>query len=616
MTTTRDATLDDLLEFVKRTRGFDFSGYKRPSLERRLSKRMSEVGAETYTDYLDYLEVHQDEFGQLFNTILINVTAFFRDPPTWDHLRDEVIPALLADRPDTTPVRAWVAGCASGEEAYSLAMVLAGAMGEAAYRERVKIYATDVDEDALAIARAATYTPKQVEQVPRDLLDRFFERSDTRYAFRPDLRRVVIFGRNDLVQDAPISRVDMLLCRNTLMYFNAEAQARILNRFHFALDDKGVLVLGKSEMLITHSDLFTPVDLKRRVFRKVVGATLRDRLHAIAPHAEPIYGGSGLSAGDLAFDAGPGAQAIVDAEGVLVMANQTLREMFGVTVADVGKPLQDLELSYRPVELRGRLDEVRQSKQPVSLPGVQMGRDGDHRLVDVEITPLVTAGEVVGASISYLDVTQAHTLQDELESSKRDLENAYEELQSTVEELETTNEELQSTNEELETTNEELQSTNEELDTMNEELQSTNEELETMNDELRARSIELDEVNAHLEAILGSIGAAVAVIDRSQLVRIWNRNAEDLWGMRADEAEGSHFLSLDIGLPVERLKEPIRDCLSGLKPRTDVTLDATSRRGRPVRVHVSCLPLTIPTDDAINGAVILMEPHRDGAARS
>jgi two-component system, chemotaxis family, CheB/CheR fusion protein len=614
MTAVRDATLDDLLEFVKRTRGFDFTGYKRPSLERRLRKRMDEVGSESYTDYLDYLEVHQDEFAHLFNTILINVTAFFRDPPMWDHLRDEVVPALLAGRPDDAPVRAWVAGCASGEEAYSLAMVLASVMGESAYRDRAKIYATDVDEEALATARGAIYTPKQVEEVPRELLDRFFERSDTRYAFRPDLRRSVIFGRNDLVQDAPISRVDVLLCRNTLMYFNAEAQARILNRFNFALHEHGVLVLGKSEMLITHPDLFTPVDLKRRVFRKVLGPTLRERLHTVTAHPETVNAGDGMSASELAFEAGPGAQALVGADGVLVMANRTLRQLFGLSAGDVSKPLQDLELSYRPVELRGPLDEVRESQQPVSITGVQFGRAGDERLLDIQIAPLVARGEVVGASISYLDVTRSHALQEELETSKRDLENAYEELQSTVEELETTNEELQSTNEELETTNEELQSTNEELDTMNEELQATNEELETINDELRVRSIELDEVNAHLEAILGSIGAAVAVIDRAQVVRIWNRNAEDLWGLRADEAEGSHVLSLDIGLPVERLKQPIRDCLAGSKPRSDVSVEATNRRGRPIRVHVSCLPLTVPADDTITGAVILMEPHLDGAA--
>jgi len=161
-------------------------------------------------------------------------------------------------------------------------MVLARVMGDPAFRERVKIYATDVDEEALDQARHGAYLPRQIEDVPHDAPERFFERTDQRYAFRKDLRRCVIFGRNDLVQDAPISRIDLLVCRNTIMYFNAETQSQILRRFHFGLDDNGYLLLGKSEMLITHTELFAPVEFKRRVFRKVSKPTLRDRIRVVA----------------------------------------------------------------------------------------------------------------------------------------------------------------------------------------------------------------------------------------------------------------------------------------------------------------------------------------------
>ena len=603
-----EVNLEALLDFVKRNRGFDFTGYKRSSLERRIRKRMEEIGCTTYADYLDHLEVHQEEFAFLFNTILINVTAFFRDAATWDYLRSEVVPGLVAARPAGAPIRVWCAGCASGEEAYTIAMVLADVLGEAAYRDRVKIYATDVDEEALQSARLASYPARSVENVPREALDRYFERYDSRYVFRQDLRRTVIFGRNDLVQDAPISRIDLLVCRNTLMYFNAETQGQILRRFHFGLDDGGVLILGKSEMLITHADLFQPVDLKRRVFRKVLGGAMRDRLHFVTHPPGAAVGPRHVSLRDSAMDSVPVPQVVFGGESRLLSANQAARDLFALSAADVGRPLQDLELSYRPLELRSHLDRMRADGRAIATDRVRWTpKDAtEARILDVRIVPLAVEGQFEGVSVTYTDVTQAEELRTELEGSKRELEQAYEELQSTVEELETTNEELQSTNEELETTNEELQSTNEELETMNEELQSTNEELETINDELRTRTLELNEVNAFLETILASMGLAVAVLDARQTVQIWNRHAEDLWGVRADEAIGQHFLGLDIGLPVEELRSAIRSALRGVDGRGEIALAATNRRGRPIQCVVRTLPLLVAGQE-VTGVILLME---------
>jgi two-component system CheB/CheR fusion protein len=603
-------TLDELLEFVKRTRGFDFTGYKRSTIERRVAKRMAEIGLERYADYMDHLELDPDEFPALFNTILINVTGFFRDAATWEHLATTVVPQLVASRPPDTPLRVWCAGCASGEEPYTVAMVFASVLGEAAFAERVKIYATDVDDEALDQARLGAYPARIVEDVPRDALERFFERHDQRYVFRRDLRRAVIFGRNDLVQDAPISRIDLLVCRNTLMYFNAETQASILRRFHFAIDDAGLLLLGKSEMLITHADLFRPADVKRRLFQKVVRPTMRDRVRVMAAEMT----GAPLPAvtdrlRDAAYDVASGAQIVVDRDGTLVMANDLARRMLGVTTADVGRMIQDLEISYRPVELRARLERIREDRMPVAIDGVQWRSSAQHdRLLDVRLVPVVEDGELLGTSISYLDVTDVAHLQRELMDSRRELEEAHEELQSTVEELETTNEELQSTNEELETTNEELQSTNEELETMNEELQSTNEELETMNDELRQRTFELNDVNAFLETILTTIGLAVLVLDRRQHVRLWNQQARELWGLSAEEVDGVHLLGLDLGLPVEELKPLLKECMNGSTERQEITLDAVNRRGKPMRCRVTCLPLSSLSDGEVTGIIVMMEP--------
>jgi two-component system, chemotaxis family, CheB/CheR fusion protein len=602
-----DMTLEALLTFVKEARGFDFTGYKRTTTQRRVAKRMGAVGVERYDDYLDYLELHGEEFAELFNTLLINTTGFFRDPQTWEYVANDVVPQLLSAREPEDPIRVWCAGCASGEEPYTVAMVFARTMGDVPFRERVKIYATDVDEEALDYARHGAYIPRQIENVPHDALERFFERTEQRYVFRKDLRRCVIFGRNDLIQDAPISRIDMLVCRNTLMYFTAETQANILRRFHFGLDDDGYLLLGKSEMLITHTDLFAPVELKRRVFRKVIKPTLRDRVRVMAGDtARSAAPTEAESLREAAFDITGPAQVVLDHNRTLVMANNSARRLFALGLNDFGRPLQDLELSYRPIELRSHLDTLDRDLRPIEAKAVHWRAGEMERTLDVRLMPLLSDGVSMGTSITYLDVTETQRLEEQLAGSKRELEQAYEELQSTVEELETTNEELQSTNEELETTNEELQSTNEELETMNEELQSSNEELETMNEELRHRTQEVNDVNGFLETILSTIGLAVAVLDRNQRVQIWNGKARELWGVTPEEAEDEHLLSLDIGLPLDKLRAQIRDTLSGKSTREEVVLDATNRRGKPFQCRVTFLPLG-GTDGNTSGAIMMME---------
>ncbi|MHB8694970.1 MAG: CheR family methyltransferase [Solirubrobacteraceae bacterium] len=602
--------LDVLLDFIKESRGFDFTGYKRSGIERRVAKRMNEVGiaAGSYDDYTDYLELHGEEFVELFNALLINVTGFFRDPQTWEHLATDVIPALLANRPPDSQLRVWCAGCASGEEPYTVAMVLARVLGDAAFHDRVKIYATDVDEEALDQARHAAYLPRQIEDVPPEALERFFTRTDQRFVFRKDLRRSVIFGKNDLVQDAPISRIDLLVCRNTLMYFTAETQSQILRRFRFALQDDGVLLLGKSEMLITHGDLFTPLNLKWRIYTNVDRPVPRERLRLVA--ADGHNGASPTIVESLraaAFDGSAAGTIVLDAAGVMVMANHTARRMFGLGMSDFGRPIQDLEMSYHPVELRSHLKALADGGRAVELGPVRARQHDQEFVLDVRLTPLTTDGVMLGTSITYHDVTDGDRLRTQLSESRTQLEQAYEELQSTVEELETTNEELQSTNEELETTNEELHSTNEELETMNEELQSSNEELETINDELRHRTQEMNDLNAFLETILTTIGIAVAVLDSGLRVQIWNAHARELWGITTDEAQDQQFLTLDIGLPVEQLAAQIRASLTGASPREELILEATNRRGKVFQCRVTSLPLGSSNNGGTSGVILMME---------
>jgi two-component system CheB/CheR fusion protein len=596
-----------LLEFVRLERNFDFTGYKPSSLMRRTTKRMRELGIESYAQYLDYLRADADEFARLFNTVLINVTSFFRDEETWAYLRTSVIPEVLDAKRDR-PIRVWSAGCASGEEPFSVAILLAEALGLDDLGRRVKIYATDVDDEALSEARRAEFSERAVRALPPALLEAYFEPTGQRYTIAKELRRAVIFGRHNLAADAPISKLDLLLCRNTLMYFSAPLQTYILDGFHFALNPSGYLVLGKSEVMLTRTDRFLPVDLRRRVFRADGAAgryhglrRMGHRPSGSEPPADPAR-----SLEDRAFEAGELPQVLLNPQGVVTFVNARARDLFGLTGDEVGRPIQDLEVSYRPIELRSLIDQATLDGRPVAARRVEWVRGQESAFIDVHVVPLASdSGAMLGTGITFVDVTDYHELEEQLRRSQREVESAYEELQSTVEELETTNEELQSTNEELETTNEELQSTNEELETMNEELQSTNEELETMNEELRRRSLELNDVNIFFESVLVSVRVAVVVTDPELRVVVWNREAEDLWGLRADEVDGHHLLNLDIGFPVDRLRDPVRACLTGESSRETLTVEAMNRRGRSFTCQVVCTPLA--SEDGVQGAVILME---------
>ncbi len=604
--------LENLLEYIKRNRGFDFSGYKRASLTRRINKRIQIVNANDYSDYLDYLEVHPNEFVELFNTILINVTAFFREPHAWEYIASEVIPRIIATKQLSQQIRLWSAGCASGEETYTLAILLAEALGMEQYSERVKVFATDLDIEALNYARHANYGAKEIHGIPQHLIDKYFEKVNGCYIIQKELRRCVIFGRHDLVQDAPISRIDLLVCRNTLMYFNTETQCRILDRFNFALNHGGFLFLGKAEMLFSRNHSLTPIDLRCRVFTKIQNANLRNMLLNMGqardqqtdPHIVNL-----IRIHEAAFEIDPVAQIVVNLNNAILLANAQARNWFNLRTKDLGRSLQDLELSYRPVELRSPMDQVRTNRRGITLKDIEWPTsEREMRYLDVQIIPLmeVNTDDLLGLKIIFSNVTRFKQLENELVHANQELETAYEELQSTNEELETTNEELQSTVEELETTNEELQSTNEELETMNEELQSTNEELQTINEELQQRSEELNRVNSFLESILTSFRAGVVVLSPDLHILIWNHQAEDLWGLRSDEVISQHFMSLDIGLPTEALKQPLRAIISGESQSYEVQLNATNRRGKAIECQVICTPL-IHTEVDIHGVILLME---------
>lgn len=595
--------LGALLDFLHRDRGFDFTGHKRPSLLRRIRRRMSAVGVTSLAEYRDYLELHEDELAQLFNVLLINVTAFFRDPPAW-HALAERLPSIV-DRDRDTPIRVWSAGCSSGEEPYTLAMVLCEALGQEAFSRRVKIYATDIDEEALAHARDATYSSKALESVPPELVEKYFTPSGASFVFKKDLRRDVVFGRHDLLQDAPIPRIDVLACRNALMYFDAETQERILQRLQFSVLPRGVLFLGKAEMLLSHTKLFVPVDLKMRLFSPVTRPPRRRQTSTPdvdAPNREDL---ARTLLRELSFDVSSVAQMVVDTTGRLAIANQKATNLFALAPSDIGGVFQELTLCSRWSELHSSVERVRVERRPMQMKEVErVLPTGEKTFFDIELTPLVSEnGGLLGVHVGFVDVTASRRLQVELRRANIELEAVQDELRAARAEIRTTHEVLQTTNEELETTNEELQSTNEELEAVNEELQSTNEELQTINEELRQRGTELNETTALFGAVLASLRAGVAVLDRELRVQAWNSKMVDLFGVRAHDLVGRRLADLATGLPVRAIATSLRAAID-VGEESDRTIDCTSARGKTIVCKISVSPLR---GEHTRGVIVLVE---------
>ena len=606
-----EAVFENLIRHIQQSRGVDFRGYKRTSLRRRISHRMEHLHIDSFADYHSFLEAHPQEFIDLLNTVLINVTSFFRDPDAWNAVKEEVLPRLVEPGRGRDQFRLWCAGCATGQEPYSLAMLLCDLLGPAEFSRRVKIYATDLDEAALNTARHASYLPRDVEGVPEAMLTKYFERTNNHYLVHGDLRKSVIFGRHNIVHDAPISRIDLLVCRNLLIYLETDTQNLVLPRLHYALVDDGCLFLGKAETQLARSKLFVPIDMKHRLFRKVPQEWRRSGTGGVLLSNELARGGPSLHTRllDAIVDHSSSAYLAIDNDDVLVFASAGARRMLEVGESDVGRPFQDLSVSYRPIELRSQIDEVRRQLRPHRVEHQLYHRPpGEPVRLTIDLAPLTTReGRQFAVLLSFADTTRTFALQQELEAAQESLETAIEELQSANEELETTNEELQSTNEELETTNEELQSTNEELETTNEELRSANEELESTNEELRNHSDEFSAYREHVQAILRGVDAGIVVVDAELKVRSWNRWSENAWGLREEEVLGHPFSALDIGLPVQRLEPPLREALAHSKPVEALT-EALDRRGRSMQCRVRISPLTYD-DQGAHGAVLLVEDH-------
>jgi two-component system CheB/CheR fusion protein len=542
-----EQTIKDLVHELAEERGFDLRGYKFTTLERRVRRRMHQLNLGSYKEYLDYIRGDHNETDKLLDTVLINVTRFFRDVQAWDALAQEVLPALFKNKPPGSSLRIWCAGCATGEEPYSVAILLCELLKEKVKDYEIKIYATDIDEGALNIARRGEYTAESLRGMPPEIKTRYFTGEPT-FRVTGGVRRMVIFGRSNLLSDAPISHVDLLLCRNVLIYFDATAQTDILKRLQYALNDGGFLFLGKSESQLKRNIEFISINQRWRIFQRRIAAAPNLAGNAGKRDMEPDLNENthhDLDRLKLYYETvlatlEPGV-IVLDGHDTVITDNDKVRKLWDLSDKLVGRPLQETELWRRCADLGQHLEETRVTEPKTVRFDCSAARN---TAVTVTIKPILSGsiGGRVGTLIYMENVTSRVTLQSTIE----ELETTAEELQSTNEELETTNEELQSTNEELETTNEELQSTNEELETTNEELQSLNEELETTNEELSSRTRELDEVNARYSEMMERMPWPVLLVNDDALIYMFNSAAQKLFGFAHPSEKGMKLQELPL----------------------------------------------------------------------
>lgn len=417
-----DREFEALLNYLKHNRGCDLTGYKRSTLQRRFTHRMQSLNIFNYPEYLQYIQKHYEEWFTLLNDVLINVTSFFRDRDAWVNLTNNIIPKIIASKQPSESIRVWSAGCASGEEVYSLMILFAEALGIDACLQRVQHYATDMDEDAIKQARFATYSSIQVAAIPPELLEKYFKQTPQGYIFHQKLRDTIVFGHHNLVQDAPMSKIDLLTCRNVLIYFDAETQASILIRFHFALKDRGFLFLGKAESLVTRRQIFTPVDLKHQVYIKGFPLELPDHLLIMSKSLKK----QALEATKIqtqiwqtAYDTSPFAQLAVDLNDCLIAANIQAKNLFGLTLDDWNRPLQELE----PGKLLGDRASVELfygDRRPTTLKNIEWTASKMITYLDVSIVPIFNQKQhLIGINLMFIDVSDRQQLAKQLDTVRQ-----------------------------------------------------------------------------------------------------------------------------------------------------------------------------------------------------
>lgn len=623
-----DENLGKIFLLLRQHSGNDFTYYKPSTIQRRIKRRMLLNKIDRITDYVRYLQRTPAEVDALFHDILINVTGFFRDPQTFDELTKAVFPELLKDRAPDLPFRIWVPGCSTGEEVYSIAICLLEFLGERASYIPIQIFGTDLDEQAIDTARLAIYPEAISQTVSPQRLRQFFVKLEHGYQINRNIRDLCVFSRQNVFKDPPFSRLDLISCRNLLIYLGAVLQKKVLPIFHYALKPNGFLLLGSSETIGRFADLFRLVDKKQKIYMK---KTAPSNLHFEFTTGKELPRDLGIISSTRATSAGETLNLHREVDrlllkkfappGVVVNEELEILQFRGHTGAylepapgEATLKLLKMAREDLQAELRNTVNKALKSNTSVRREGIRLYNNG-HKTVTVEVDPitvqmgsghffLITFQEsapladtgksgsetTIPEQTTPLDNEELHRLRDELAASK-------EYLHSIIEQQEVSNEELTSANEEIQASNEELQSINEELETAKEELQSTNEELATVNDELESRNIDLEQLSNDLGNLIGGLSTAIVMVDKELRIRRFTAEAE----------EYLNLIAADLGRPITQIKPNIvvpdleRRLIKVINSLCADEIEVQDDKGRWYKVQIRPYKTV---DNKIDGAVL------------
>ena len=602
--------LDLILSMVKTAVGVDFSHYKKTTISRRVIRRMLLYKLDTLSQYIAYLIDNPSETSLLFADLLINVTYFFRDEQTMIHLKKQIFPKLIKTKPNGQPLRIWVAACSTGQEAYTLAMILIEILGEKIADFPVQIFATDLSETAIAKARIGIYAKSEIIEISEQRLRRFFTKTEDHYRISKFVRDLCVFAPHNLLGDPPFSRLDFVSCRNLLIYLDEVLQKKALATFHYGLNPDGILLLGKSESVGSSPTHFLQTDKDFKIFVRKNNTPARIPLEMTIRKNKPETGGKTLVVKSTDILPTAALDKLVDnwllgnhvPACVVVDQDMEILQFRGATSIFLepapGKASLNLAKMARPAlifELRALIHKARKLAEPAIKEGIQFKITGKSHYVNLKVVPLTnpvnqqlflilfeeTQQTKVPIFQGMADASKQNQLENELTSLRQD-------MHSMIEEQEAGNEELQSANEEIVSSNEELQSINEELETSKEEIESANEELLTINQELQVRNNQLTESYEYSEAILSTINEATLVLDGHLRIRSANRAFYKVFNADPQDTEGTLIYELGNGeLDFKGFRELINNVINqnALIKGVEVKIKLASADERTMQIH-------------------------------
>ncbi|MBL1263094.1 chemotaxis protein CheB [Methylomicrobium sp. RS1] len=562
-----------ILLLLRSITGHDFSLYKESTIGRRIERCMLQNDIKDTDTYIRYLKEKPDEVHTLFKELLINVTSFFRDPEAFAILEETILPQLCKDKPEGAIFRVWVAGCATGEEAYSIAIVLRELMDKLQKELKVQIYSTDLDEDAIVIARTGLYPPNIAQDVTPERLRRFFLKEDNGYRVKKEIREMIVFAVQNVIKDPPFTKLDLLCCRNLLIYLKPELQDRLIPAFHYALKPEGVLFLSPSESIGSHNELFKVLNRKWKLYRAV---------HSLTSARTMMAQGISWGLGNVTKTSDENMKTIREFN-IAELTRRMLVQFFAPVsvIADhkgdilfihgetgkylrpaPGQPSHNIIEMAREglgMELRTAIHVAANEKVQVLNRQIEVRTNGGFSPISLSVRPISNPDANQNLLlISFEDVTvdlakpvRKRTTKPGEQGRIEELERALEQLKTSyrasIEEQQASNEELKSANEEMQSTNEELQSTNEELETSKEELQSVNEELVTVNSELQAKIEQLAGMQNDMKNLLDNINVGIIFLDRNLIIRRFTREAVRIY----------RLVPSDVGRPLNDIKSAI-----------------------------------------------------------